>query len=62
MARSRVDFCGVIEGSVTLRDGETPEEAIDRAEAAIQRILDKSARSFRGPFTDSPTIGLEADS
>lgn len=65
----RVLFCGAIEGSVVVRPGETPAEAIDRANVALLKILDRHARRFarevskddRADFTryQGPIVGLE---
>lgn len=49
----RVQFCGVIEGSVTVRPGETEMEAIARAQAQILAQLDKNAKRLQ------LNIGLE---
>lgn len=55
----RVQFCGVIEGSVTLRPGETHDEAILRAERAILDVLDRYARRYGRERGEGPVIGLE---
>ena len=60
----RVPFCGVIEGSVVVRDGETEAEAIARAEDAILRVLEREARRYRradDPPGSGPVVGLEPD-
>lgn len=45
MREARVEFCGVLNGSVILLPGETAEEAVDRAQKIMQRVLDtKCAR------------------
>lgn len=58
----RIQFCGVIEGSVTRRPGESKAEALRRAEAAIQRVLDGGARRYvrdAGDKDRGPIVGLE---
>ena len=60
MALTRVYFCGVIEGSVTLRPGELEADAIGRAEKAIQAVLDRGAKRYaRQGDQGGPVIGLE---
>jgi hypothetical protein len=56
----RIAFCGVIEGSVALRPGETWEAAIARAEATINDVLAKQAvRLARIGDAGGPVVGLE---
>lgn len=59
----RVRFCGVIEGSVAVRPGESHEDALARAEAAINEVLDRSARLYKRTAEDgggtAPVVGLE---
>jgi hypothetical protein len=49
----RVQFCGSIGGSVVVRDGETPEQALARAEATLLELLERGAKRLsddgRGP-------------
>jgi hypothetical protein len=41
MARGqRIGFCGAFNGTVTLRDGETVEQALERVESAMLAALD----------------------
>lgn len=56
----RVEFCGSIIGSVVVRSGETPDDAIRRAEATILNLLERSARNLGIPgCKDGPNICLE---
>jgi predicted RNase H-like HicB family nuclease len=36
----RLEYCGSFNGTVTLRKGETPEQALQRVEKAMQTALD----------------------
>lgn len=38
--KRRMEFCGAFSGWVTLRKGETPEQALDRMQDAIQSAID----------------------
>lgn len=59
----RIMFCGVIEGEVTPRPGESKERAIARAKQAIQHALDRGAKRYGRYEIDGrgagPTVGLE---
>lgn len=59
----RVKFCGVIEGSVALRNGESEAAALQRAEDAICNLLARSAKNYRREPEDGggegPIVGLE---
>lgn len=61
---SRAYFCGSIGGSVVVRAGETPEQALERAENIILKLFEDHAKRLsddgRGPnvcleLTDSPS-------
>lgn len=54
----RVQFCGVIQGSVTVRHGETAEQAIERAETEISVLLGSRAKRLSDDGT-GPSVGLE---
>lgn len=54
----RVWFCGVIQGSVTIRRGETQDQAIERAEAELSTLLGSRAKRFSDDGS-GPNIGLE---
>ena len=56
---NRVNFCGVIEGAVTIREGETVAEALSRAEATLCALLDSRARSLGNVEGCGPNVGLE---
>lgn len=62
---ARFKFGGVIQGSVTIKDGETEHEAMYRAERTIQDALDTHCHRFFDVNDEgdrislSPTIGLE---
>jgi hypothetical protein len=43
---SRVVFCGSIEGSVSVRKGETPELALARAENTILALFERGAKNL----------------
>jgi hypothetical protein len=36
----KVEFCGAFNGTITLRDGEILEQALERAQDAMQAALD----------------------
>jgi hypothetical protein len=56
----RIEFCGSIIGSVTLRKGETEEDAVRRAEITLLDLFGRSARNLGIPGTsDGPNINLE---
>lgn len=61
----RIPYCGVIQGSVALRRGETPDEAIARAQEALLQILLRTAKRYGTPNEEGvslgPNIGLELD-
>ena len=50
----RVQFCGVIQGSVTLRPGETAEQAIERAEGDLCVLLASRARGWPNWSNEDP--------
>lgn len=56
---TRVQFCGVIEGSVVVRKGETPDEAIRRAEKQILDAFSRYVRSLGNEPGFGPNVGLE---
>lgn len=60
---ARITFCGVIEGEVSVRPGETADAAIRRAEAAINAVLTAHCKRFgRVAFEGrgaGPLVGLE---
>jgi len=56
---SRIQFCGVIEGSVVVRAGETPEEALKRAERQILDALSRTCRTLGNFAGYGPNVGLE---
>lgn len=60
--KPRLRFCGAIGGSVTRRPGETPEDALARAEQAILKLLDRHAKrlGFEGSG-HGPNVGLELE-
>ena len=59
----RIPFCGVIEGEVTLRDGETETEALLRAEDTINATLNAHCKRFGRVALEGrgsgPIVGLE---
>ena len=56
----RVQFCGVIEGSVPIRDGETEAEALQRAESVINNVLLVNCKRLsRVREHLGPVVGLE---
>lgn len=42
----RVHFCGCIQGSVVVRKGETPQDALTRAEQTILALFERGAKSL----------------
>jgi hypothetical protein len=54
----RVQFCGVIQGSVTLRSGETEVQAIERAECDLLALLESRAKRLSDDGM-GPNIDLE---
>jgi hypothetical protein len=54
----RVQFCGVIQGSVIVRIGETEDQAIERAETDLSILLGSRAKRFSDDGT-GPNVGLE---
>lgn len=59
---TRTPFCGVIEGSVVVRPGETEDEARFRAELTINQVLGKHCKRLgrpQDPDTAGPVVGLE---
>lgn len=57
---NRVQFCGAIGGSVTVRQGETAQEAIERAERLLLEIMGRHAKRLSDDG-QGPNIGLEID-
>ena len=57
----RVQFCGAIAGSVTVRPGETPEAAIERANATLLALLDRGAKSLGLGDGHGPNLQLELE-
>ena len=57
---SRVSFCGSIGGSVTVRKGETPEQALARAEDTILALFERSAKNLSDDGL-GPNVCLEID-
>lgn len=58
----RIAFCGVIEGSIVRRPGESETDAIARAERTINDVLLRQCRRLSrvGDETNSgPVVGLE---
>ncbi len=58
---TRVRFCGAVGGSVTVRDGETPEQAVARAETTLLLLLDRNAKLLGNGDGHGPNIGLELE-
>jgi len=56
--RRKVQFCGVIQGSVTLRCGETEEQAIERAQEDILALMEKRAKRLSDDGM-GPNVSLE---
>lgn len=56
----RVQFCGAIQGSVTLRPGETEEQAIERAEGDLCVLLASRAKRLSDDST-GPNVSLEVN-
>lgn len=57
----RVRFCGSIGGSVALRSGETPEQAVERAQETILVLLNKAKRLGYEYSGYGPNVCLELD-
>lgn len=57
----RVRFNGALNGSVTVRKGETPEQALARAEAMLLEVMDRHAKSLGSGDGHGPNIGLELE-
>lgn len=55
----RIKFCGVVEGSITIRKGETRQQALERAEEMLQGVLEKHARSLKSPNNPCPVFGMD---
>ena len=59
----RIAFCGVIEGEVTVRPGESKEAAILRASDALNDLLQRQAKRFGRVAVEGrgtgPVVGLE---
>lgn len=61
---ARVRFCGVICGSVTVRPGETEQDAVNRAQVQLLELMTRSAKSLSyadDPEKQGPNVGLELD-
>jgi hypothetical protein len=58
--QSRVPFCGSIGGSVSARPGETPEQALQRAESTILELFERHAKRLSDDGR-GPNICLELD-
>lgn len=61
MSPRKVAFCGSLNGCVTLRPGETEEDAIQRAQDAILALLDRGAKRLGLGDGHGPNVGLEVD-
>jgi hypothetical protein len=59
--RPRAYFCGAINGSVIVRRGETPDQAIARAQHMLLQLLDRSAKSLGDDPGHGPNLELEID-
>lgn len=46
MSKRTLEFCGAFEGRVSLRKGETPEQAAERAQQAIQKAIDDHCKRY----------------
>jgi predicted RNase H-like HicB family nuclease len=57
---SRVKFCGSLGGSVTVRKGETPEQALARAEDTILALFERGAKNLSDDGL-GPNVCLELD-
>lgn len=57
---SRVRFCGSVGGSVVVRRGETPEQALTRAESIILELFERSAKRLSDDGL-GPNVCLELD-
>jgi hypothetical protein len=58
MSAKRVQFCGVIQGSVILRKGETEAQALVRAEDELLLLLEARAKRFSDDGS-GPIVSLE---
>lgn len=56
----RVRFCGSVGGSVVVRKGETPEQALERAETVILALFERGAKSLSDDGL-GPNACLELD-
>lgn len=54
----RVQFCGVIQGSVVQRPGETEKEAIMRADTTLNILMLNHAKRL-SDYGEGPVISLE---
>jgi hypothetical protein len=54
----RAQFCGVIQGSVPVRPGETEEQAVQRAESELLALLGARAKRLSDDGS-GPNVGLE---
>lgn len=60
--RKTLEFCGAFEGRVAIRKGETPEQAAERAQDAIQKAIDDHAKRYDVNLAvDFGDIRVEAD-
>jgi len=58
MKSKRLKFCGIIQGSIIMRKGETEAEALERAEDRLMILLSNGAASLHEDGT-GPNILLE---
>jgi hypothetical protein len=56
----RVQFCGVIQGSVVVRQGETDEQALERAQDDLLDLLGARAKRLSDDGT-GPIVSLEVN-
>ena len=56
----RIRFCGCIVGSVTVRQGETPQQALERAESTILALFEQRAKTLSADG-HGPNVCLELD-
>lgn len=56
----RVRFCGALGGSVTIRQGETEEEAVRRAEQRLLKLLAEFTKNLSDDG-QGVNVGLEID-
>lgn len=56
----RIRFCGCIGGSVIVREGETEQQALARAESTILALFEHRAKSLSDDG-NGPNVCLELD-